>query len=74
MDRAAHNLRHTLYDRLYLIGQLPLLQYLSLTMAPRKEKVEKVSANEAADTILDYLRTLAHASPTPSDSLSGLMV
>ncbi|KAF2794986.1 Tat binding protein 1-interacting [Melanomma pulvis-pyrius CBS 109.77] len=25
-------------------------------MAPRKEKIEKVSANEAADTILNYLR------------------
>jgi hypothetical protein len=28
-------------------------------MAPRKEKVEKVSANEAADTILNYLRMMA---------------
>lgn len=25
-------------------------------MAPRKEKAEKVSANEAAETILNYLR------------------
>jgi 26S proteasome regulatory subunit (ATPase 3-interacting protein) len=28
-------------------------------MAPRKEKTEKVSANEAADTILNYLRKTA---------------
>lgn len=28
-------------------------------MAPRKEKTEKVSANEAADTILNYLRKRA---------------
>jgi 26S proteasome regulatory subunit (ATPase 3-interacting protein) len=29
-------------------------------MAPRKEKTEKVSANEAADTILNYLREWLH--------------
>jgi hypothetical protein len=42
----------------------PLLQHSSLlhsidntyTMAPRKEKTEKVSGDAAADTILTYLR------------------
>lgn len=35
-------------------------------MAPRKEKTEKVSANEAVDTILNYLRMIMfHRCPYP---------
>jgi hypothetical protein len=53
-------------------GQYPSIAFLlpnfirrtyprrGLVMAPRKEKTEKVSANEAADTILNYLREWLH--------------
>ncbi|KAF2176364.1 homologous-pairing protein-like protein 2 [Zopfia rhizophila CBS 207.26] len=40
-------------------------------MAPRKEKAEKVSADEAADTILNYLRSSLRSRPYSATDISA---